>query len=136
MSKSRLLFSAMSSGVGKTTVTCAVLRALRQQGLSVAACKCGPDFIDPMFHRAVLQIPSVNLDLYLSSKNAVRQVLGAQLRQADLTVLEGVMGLYDGVGMSDEASTWAVADVTQTPVVLIVKPTGAALSLLTGGRPG
>lgn len=129
MAESRLLFSAMSSGVGKTTVTCSVMQALRQQGLSVAACKCGPDFIDPMFHRAVLQIPSGNLDLYLSSENAVRQVLSTQMRQADLTVLEGVMGFYDGVGMSDKASTWAVADVTQTPVVLIVKPSGAALSL-------
>lgn len=129
MAKARLLFAAMGSGVGKTTVTCAVLRALQQKGLSVAACKCGPDFIDPMFHRAVLRIPSANLDLYLSSKNAVRRVLGAQLRQADVTVLEGVMGFYDGVGMTDEASTWAVADVTRTPVVLIVKPAGAALSL-------
>lgn len=129
MADARLLFTAMGSGAGKTTVTCAVLRALTGRGLSAVCCKCGPDFIDPMFHRAAVGVPSTNLDLYLSGPAAVRQILAARLRGADVAVLEGVMGYYDGVGVSDAASTWSVAEATGTPAVLVLRPDGAALSL-------
>ena len=94
----RLLLAAPASGSGKTPLTCALLRVLERRGLSPCAFKCGPDYIDPMFHRSVLGLPSRNLDLFFSSPDEVRRnlALGAQGRGA--AVIEGVMGYYDGVG--------------------------------------
>lgn len=124
---SRLLFAAMHSGGGKTAVTCAFLAALVQRGLSPHAFKCGPDYIDPMFHRQVLGVPSRNLDLFLASEQTVRRLLRAH--GGDVAVLEGVMGFYDGLGGTDQASTWHMAQVTRTPVVLVIRPKGASLTL-------
>ena len=113
----RLLLAAPASGSGKTTLTCALLRVLERRGLSPCAFKCGPDYIDPMFHRSVLGLPSRNLDLFFSSPDEVRRnlALGAQGRGA--AVIEGVMGYYDGVGGGERASSWHVAQVTQTPTI-------------------
>ena len=100
----RLLLAAPASGSGKTTLTCALLRVLERRGLSPCAFKCGPDYIDPMFHRSVLGLPSRNLDLFFSSPDEVRRnlALGAQGRGA--AIIEGVMGYYDGVGGGERAS--------------------------------
>jgi len=129
----------MQSGGGKTAVTCAFLAALQGRGLSPQAFKCGPDYIDPMFHRRVLGVPSRNLDLFLADGRTVRRLLLAH--SGDAAVLEGVMGFYDGLGGTDRASTWHVAQVTRTPVVLVIRPKGASLTLaaqvkgLLGFRP-
>ena len=125
----RLLLAAPASGSGKTTLTCALLRVLERRGLSPCAFKCGPDYIDPMFHRSVLGLPSRNLDLFFSSPDEVRRnlALGAQGRGA--AVIEGVMGYYDGVGGGERASSWHVAQVTQTPTILVAEPKGSALTL-------
>lgn len=125
----RLLLAAPASGSGKTTLTCALLRVLERRGQAPCAFKCGPDYIDPMFHRSVLGIPSRNLDLFFSTPDAVRRnlALGAQGRGA--AVIEGVMGYYDGVGGGDRASSWHVAQVTQTPTILVAEPKGSALTL-------
>ena len=98
----RLLLAAPASGSGKTTLTCALLRVLERRGLAPCAFKCGPDYIDPMFHRSVLALPSRNLDLFFSSPDEVRRnlALGAQDRGA--AVIEGVMGYYDGVGAGQQ----------------------------------
>lgn len=127
----RILFAAPSSASGKTTVTCAVLRALVRRGLKVASFKCGPDYIDPMFHRkSVGTAVSSNLDLFFSDSNTVKRLLVEQSRNADLAVLEGVMGYYDGLaGKSVEASTYAVAEATQTPAVLVVNCRGQSVSI-------
>ena len=126
----KLLFAAPASGSGKTTVTCAVLTALKRRGPKVHAFKCGPDHIDPMFHRAALGIPCHNLDLYLTEEERLKTLFDRYSVGADIVVAEGVMGFYDGVGgVTPEASAWHVADVLDLPVVLVVRPKGASLSL-------
>ncbi|MCI5801374.1 MAG: cobyrinate a,c-diamide synthase [Oscillospiraceae bacterium] len=127
---SRLMFAAPSSGSGKTAVTCAFLAALAEKGLSPRAFKCGPDYIDPMFHRKVLGVPSYNLDLFFSPPGVVLSLLSRHMPEDGFAVLEGVMGFYDGVGgVTDRAGSWHLAHVTDTPVVLVVQPKGQSLTL-------
>lgn len=124
----RLMFCAPASGSGKTTVTCAVLRALLRRGLRPMACKSGPDYIDPMFHSRVLGAQSCNLDLFFFNQATARSLLVRCAEQADVTVLEGAMGYYDGIAMGADASAYALAAATQTPAVLVVDGRGRALS--------
>ncbi|MDM8238819.1 cobyrinate a,c-diamide synthase [Pseudoflavonifractor phocaeensis] len=125
----RLLLAAPASGSGKTTLTCALLRVLERRGLSPCAFKCGPDYIDPMFHRSVLGLPSRNLDLFFSTPDEVRRNLTRGARGRGTAVIEGVMGYYDGVGGGERASSWHLAQVTQTPTILVAEPKGSALTL-------
>lgn len=125
----RLLLAAPASGSGKTTLTCALLRVLERRGLSPCAFKCGPDYIDPMFHRSVLGLPSRNLDLFFSTPDEVRRNLALGARGRGAAVIEGVMGYYDGVGGGERASSWHLAQVTQTPTILVAEPKGSALTL-------
>ena len=126
----RLLFAGTGSGCGKTTVTSAVLRALQRRGEALTAFKCGPDYIDPMFHTAVLGIPSRNLDLFFVDEKEVRGQLARHVPAGGMGIIEGVMGFYDGVsGTSDTASAAHLARATDTPAVLIVRPWGQSLSL-------
>lgn len=123
----RLMIAAMSSGSGKTVLSCGLLAALKGRGISAEAFKCGPDYIDPMFHSRVLGIPSRNLDLFLQGEAGLRRTLARQ--RAQFGLLEGAMGFYDGVGGTDQASAWQVAHLTDTPVLLAVRPKGASLTL-------
>ena len=104
----RVMIAAMHSGSGKTVMTCGLMRAFSRRGMTVEGFKCGPDYIDPMFHRRVLGVPSRNLDLYLQGKSGVERTL--QKQQGKLAILEGAMGFYDGLGGTTQASAWAVAD--------------------------
>ena len=124
----RLMIAAMSSGAGKTTVTCAVLQAYQNRGLNLMACKSGPDYIDPMFHSRVIGAKSRNLDLFFFSPAITRALLQYNSRGCNLTVLEGAMGYYDGIGVGSDASAWNLAGSTETPVILIADGRGAALS--------
>ena len=121
------MLSAMGSGRGKTVVTCGLLTALKRRGVSVQSFKCGPDYIDPMFHSRVLGVPSRNLDLFLQGEVGVRRTLGRQ--SAELALIEGAMGFYDGVKGTDRASAWAVTNTADIPVVVILRPRGASLTL-------
>lgn len=126
----RILFAAGASGSGKTLVTCAFLQALRNRGLQPASFKCGPDYIDPMFHSRVLGTKSRNLDTFFTSPSVTRYLLGTNAADCDLAVMEGVMGFYDGVaGIRDQASAWDLADVTDTPVIFVVNSRGMSRSL-------
>lgn len=131
----RFMVSAMQSGSGKTVLTCGLACALRARGLAVRAFKCGPDYIDPMFHERALGVASRNLDLFLQGETGVRRTFergcsGTRGRpEADVALIEGAMGLYDGVGGTDEASAWAVACAVDAPVVLAVRPRGSSLTL-------
>ena len=122
-----IMIAAMHSGAGKTVTTCALLSALRQRGQRVQAFKCGPDYIDPMFHEHVLGVPSRNLDLFLQGEEGVRKTLSRA--DADVAVIEGAMGFYDGLNNTTEASAWELARLTETPVVLTVSPKGSGLTL-------
>ena len=125
----QLMAAAPASGSGKTTVVCALLRALRRRGLNPCAFKCGPDYIDPMFHRAALEVPSCNLDLYLTAPDRLRQLYSAHLAGHGAAVVEAAMGYYDGAGLTDAASGWQTADTLDLPVLLVVRPGGASLTL-------
>ncbi|NLM22426.1 MAG: cobyrinate a,c-diamide synthase [Peptococcaceae bacterium] len=126
----RIMFAAIASGSGKTTLTCAVLQALINRGLVPAAFKGGPDYIDPMFHREIIGTHTRNLDLFMLSEDVCKYLLAVNSAPADIAVLEGVMGYYDGLGgRSTEASSYHLASVTGTPVILIVDCRGASLSL-------
>jgi cobyrinic acid a,c-diamide synthase len=126
----RILLAGTNSGCGKTTVTCAVLQALVDRGLRVGAFKCGPDYIDPMFHRRITGARSANLDPFFFDENTLRTLLARNGADREISVVEGVMGYYDGIGMTPEASTYRVAQATESPVVLVVNARGAALSAL------
>lgn len=127
----RLLIAGTNSGCGKTTVVCGLLAALKEKGKKAASCKCGPDYIDPMFHSQVFGIPSQNLDLFFSNKKQVSYLLQENGKHAEITLIEGVMGLFDGLQMdSTEASSYDVAKKTRTPVVLVVNCKGMALSVV------
>ena len=125
-----LMISAPASGSGKTVLTCALLAALKRRGLNPCAFKCGPDYIDPMFHRSVLGVDSHNLDLFLSDENTVRGLYRQYAASHGSVVAEGAMGFYDGLGGStDRASAWHAADTLDLPVLLAVRPKGASLTL-------
>lgn len=125
------LVAAPSSGSGKTAVTCALLAALTQRGLSPCAFKCGPDYIDPMFHRSVLGVESHNLDRFLCADETLFRALYDRCRAGHkAAVTEGVMGYYDGLGgVTDEASAWDVAHTLRLPVLLVLRPKGSSLTL-------
>ena len=126
----RVMFAATRSGSGKTTVTCGVLAALKKQNIKVQAYKCGPDYIDPMFHRTVLGIDTGNLDTFFADADAIGRILARDMKDAELIVMEGVMGYYDGVGgTTTMASSYELSKVTKTPVVLIVDAKGASVTL-------
>ena len=124
----RILITADRSGSGKTTVTCGLLRVLIRRGLKVCSFKCGPDFIDPMFHRTVLGIPSSNLDTFLAPEETVLGIFRNRCSGMDVAVLEGAMGFYDGIGTTDRASSYHVGRVTKTPAVLVFEPKGQSLT--------
>ena len=127
----RLVLAGTNSGCGKTTVTCAVLQALVARGLRVGAAKCGPDYIDPMFHSRVIGAKSSNLDPFFFDPDTMRYLLAHNGEECDVTVIEGVMGYYDGLGLtSTRASTYETARETESPVVLVVNARGAALSVV------
>ncbi|MBR3003620.1 MAG: cobyrinate a,c-diamide synthase [Lachnospiraceae bacterium] len=126
----RILIAAPSSGSGKTTAVCVLLTLLKRRGLDVKACKCGPDYIDPMFHTSVLDIPCTNLDPFFCDRQLITHLL-SENAGADITVIEGVMGYYDGTGEDGtDNSTFTVASATSSPVILVVNARGAAASLL------
>ncbi len=125
----RILVAAPASGTGKTTIVCGLLQALIRRGMRPLACKCGPDYIDPMFHSKVIGAKSRNLDLFFADGNLVRATLARDAAACDITVIEGAMGYYDGIAMSDDASAWDVARSTATPTVLVVDGRGRARSI-------
>ena len=127
----RIMIAGSSSGSGKTAITCAILSALKQKNIDVAACKCGPDYIDPMFHREVLQVPSENLDLFFSTKDSLQELFVKHGENRDIVVTEGVMGYYDGLALeSDQASSYDVSRSLSMPTVLVVPCKGMALSVV------
>ena len=125
----RILIAAPGSGSGKTLLTCAFLRLFQRKGIRAAAFKCGPDFIDPMFHKKVLGTPSRNLDLYLAGEEGVRRSFAAGCESAQIAVIEGVMGYFDGTGLSGmEGSSYHLASVLQAPVLLAADVRGMSRS--------
>ena len=116
-----LVIAGVASGVGKTTVTVSLLEAFRRRGLAVQAFKVGPDFIDPGFHEVVTGRPSYNLDGWMCGREHVLDTVAHHAADADLALVEGVMGCFDGVdGTSDDGSTAQIAKWLGSPVVLVI----------------
>jgi cobyrinic acid a,c-diamide synthase len=126
----RLVVAAPASGAGKTTVAVGLMAALRQAGHTVAGFKIGPDYIDPGFHAVATGRPGRNLDPMLSGEERVAPLFAHGALGADLAVVEGVMGLYDGaLGTEGYASTAHVAKLLKAPVVLVVDASAAGRSV-------
>ena len=123
----RILISGTNSNCGKTTITMALLAAFQDRGLEIASFKSGPDYIDPMFHRKVFNVETHNLDPYFSTE----QMLCDQFIRncgKDLSIIEGAMGFYDGIGVEGRASAWEVAKSIKAPAVLIIDAKGMSNS--------
>lgn len=126
----RLLIAGTNSGCGKTTIVNNILRAIQKQNIALCGFKCGPDYIDPMFHKAALGIPSYNLDLFFLDEKECKNLLVKHTPSDGIGIIEGVMGFYDGVsGTTDIASSAHLARATDTPSVLVVSPKGQSLSM-------
>ena len=124
----RIMLAGISSGCGKTTASLALMGALRARGMRVAPFKSGPDYIDPGFHRIACGRPSHNLDEWLCMPDSVTRLLAEGGAGADIAVIEGAMGMYDGLGGGTQCSAYALAKHTGTPVVLVVDASGSAAS--------
>lgn len=126
----RLVIGGSASGAGKTSFTLALAAALRQQGLRVQCFKCGPDYLDPGYHAAASGRECHNLDSWMMGSEAVRATFARQSADADISLIEGVMGLYDGVSpRSDEGSTAAIAKILEAPVLVALDASGVARTL-------
>ncbi len=121
----KIIISGTGSGCGKTTVTCAVLSAFVRRGMTVKAFKCGPDYIDPMFHSHITGTDSHNLDSFFCDKNIINYILCEKSKNADISVIEGVMGFYDG----GDGSSDRISDITETPAVIVINARGMRESL-------
>ncbi len=131
MSLPRFLIAAPASGSGKTLITCGILQALVNRGMKVASFKCGPDYIDPMFHSRVIGTKSKNLDAFFVDENILRYLFARTAQENDISVIEGVMGFYDGNSvLSMEASSHDVSRKLDAPVILLINSKGASISNL------
>lgn len=125
----RFMISAFKSGSGKTLLTCGMLAAFKKLNMKPAAFKCGPDYIDPLFHKEIIGVKGCNLDLFFTEENLVKQLFCEYSENADISVLEGAMGFYDGLSNTLKASACEVSNVLLTPVILVVDVKGSALTL-------
>jgi cobyrinic acid a,c-diamide synthase len=131
----RLVIAGTSSGSGKTTVTLGLARALRARGLRVAVFKCGPDYLDPTYHARASGSTCQNLDGWMMGQSAVRATFASGSANADVSLIEGVMGLFDGASpTSDAGSTAEIAKWLEAPVALVIDASGMARSLSAVAR--
>ncbi len=129
MSTRRLVIAGTGSGVGKTTFTIGIMAALQQKGYTVQGFKCGPDYIDPSYHTAVTGRVSRNLDSWMFEHDTVREMVARASKGADISIIEGVMGFYDGKSpLENTGSTAEISMITESPVLLIVNCASMARS--------
>ncbi|KOS68230.1 cobyrinic acid a,c-diamide synthase [Lysinibacillus contaminans] len=130
METNRFVLAGTGSGVGKTTFTIGLMKALQDKGKIVQGFKCGPDYIDPTYHTAVTGRVSRNIDSWMFSHEAVRDIVARASKDAEVSIIEGVMGFYDGKSpLSDAGSAAEISVVTESPVILIVNCASMARSV-------
>ncbi|MDR0779064.1 MAG: cobyrinate a,c-diamide synthase [Methanomassiliicoccaceae archaeon] len=126
----RIMIAAVSSGSGKTLITCGILQALVNRKLNVTSFKCGPDYIDPMFHEKAIGTRTRNLDMFFTDAETTRYLFSRMAKDSDISVIEGVMGFYDGMGgRSTDASSYDLSSKLDVPVVLVIDCKGASVSV-------
>ena len=131
MNIKRVMIAAPKSGSGKTGITCALLKSLKNKGIKTVSFKCGPDYIDPMYHKNALGVPSYNLDTFFTSEKRTRSLFARNASGFDFAVFEGVMGLFDGVGgVRADGSSYDLARVTETPIILVIDAKGMGRSVI------
>ena len=132
----RVVIASPHSGAGKTTVAVGLMNAFASRGLRVQPFKVGPDFIDPSYHTAATRVHSKNLDTWLTSPEAAREIFVKASHKCDLAIIEGVMGLFDGARGSDDcASTSEISRILNAPIILVVdvsKMAGSSAALVHG----
>ncbi|MDR6999775.1 cobyrinate a,c-diamide synthase [Neobacillus niacini] len=129
MSSRRLVIAGTGSGVGKTTLTIGLMSALKKKGYTVQGFKCGPDYIDPTYHTAVTGRISRNIDSWMLDHELVKEIMIRASERADISIIEGVMGFYDGKNpMNNSGSTAEISIITKSPVVLVVNCSSMARS--------
>ncbi len=122
----RFIISGTNSGCGKTTVICAVMKRLISDGLKVSSFKCGPDYIDPMFHREIIGTDSYNLDSFFCDDNTLKYLF-YENSKGDISVVEGVMGFYDGV--NGKASSYEISQILNIPAIIVIDCKGMSTSI-------
>ncbi|MBR2214140.1 MAG: cobyrinate a,c-diamide synthase [Selenomonadaceae bacterium] len=130
----RLIIAATHSGAGKTTMVTGLIAALRERGLKVKGYKVGPDYIDPTYHTLAAGSPTHNLDTWLMPPATLRRLFATENQGADIAIIEGVMGLYDG-GLKGVSSTAEIAKLLHAPILLVldVKSMGASAAAVALG---
>ena len=126
---SRIMIAGTGSGCGKTTIVCGLCQCFKDMGLKTSALKCGPDYIDSMFHSRVLNMRTGNLDSWFCDDETIKYLLARKECESDITVVEGVMGYFDGQGFGTKGSSYDIAGITDTPVILIVNCRGMSNSI-------
>ena len=126
--KSQFLIAAPTSGSGKTTIARGLMALFTAKGMKVQPFKCGPDYIDTKFHEAVCGRPSINLDTFMATPEHVRELFARYGADADVCIVEGMMGLFDGYDR-EKGSSYEIARVLDIPVVLVVDAKSAAYSM-------
>ncbi len=124
-----LIIAGTSSNCGKTTVTLAIMGILTKKGYNVAPFKIGPDYIDPMFHKAVTKNNSYNLDGYMLDNDTLKYLFNKNCKNKSIAIIEGVMGLYDGLGTTEIGSTAEIAGILKIPVILVMQAKGISRSI-------
>lgn len=126
-----IMIAAPKSGSGKTLITCALLQACKDRGMPLSAFKCGPDYIDPMFHKKVIGVSSRNLDTFFSDEQQIRELFWLNRSQEEFSIIEGVMGLYDGLGgIREEGSSYHLAQTLDLPIILVMDAHGMGRTLI------
>lgn len=128
MQKSAFLIAGPKSNSGKTIITLGIIKALVNRGLSVQPFKCGPDYIDPMHHESVAGVKSYNLDVFMGDEYHVKDVFYSNSQDSDLSIVEGVMGLFDGANKA-KGSSAEIAKLLNLPVILVVDAASTAYSI-------
>ncbi|WP_300277806.1 cobyrinate a,c-diamide synthase [Peptacetobacter sp.] len=125
----KIMIAGTSSGVGKTTISLGIMRALTKRNLKVQPYKIGPDYIDPSFHTFITGRESRNLDSYMLDDEKIKSIVKTASCDADISVIEGVMGLYDGFGIDiNNCSSSYTSKITKTPVILVINGKAMAAS--------
>lgn len=124
-----LMIAGTGSGCGKTTVVCALMKAFTDRKIKIAPFKCGPDYIDPMLHSRITGQPSHNLDAFFMNKQSLQTVFQTYTKGRELALIEGVMGFYDGMGLSSTASSYEISEQLEVPVLLVVSARGMSATL-------